>query len=230
MIKNRTYSHVYVKLDEKLQAIELRKQGYSIKEMAKLIPVSKSTLSLWVRAVELSSMARERLDNRYTFGQQNSQETLRKRRIARELTATTEASAYLSKLGSTAKLSLLLCSLIYWCEGNKTGGVKFTNSDPQLIASFLALLRKSFPLDEKRLQVCVHLHDYHNKEKQLRFWSNITNIPLSQFMRPYLKPSNHKYAREGYHGCACVSYGSNAISRVLRSVAEQYLAKAGELS
>ena len=38
----------------KVKAIELRKQGFSYREILKQVPVAKSTLSLWLYSVHLS--------------------------------------------------------------------------------------------------------------------------------------------------------------------------------
>jgi len=50
-----------MKLEEKQKAIALRKEGYSIKEIARILPVSKSSASIWVKEVILNSQAKKRL-------------------------------------------------------------------------------------------------------------------------------------------------------------------------
>ena len=47
-------------------------------------------------------------------------------------------------------LAKILCALIYWCEGAKVKtGIAFTNSDPNLVRTFLHLLKTGFDIDEK---------------------------------------------------------------------------------
>lgn len=46
---------------KKLNAIELRKQGLSYREIRKSINVSKSTLSLWLKDIELTEQQKKRL-------------------------------------------------------------------------------------------------------------------------------------------------------------------------
>lgn len=43
-----------MKLVEKAKAIELRKEGKSLKEISDILKVSKSCISVWVRAVKLT--------------------------------------------------------------------------------------------------------------------------------------------------------------------------------
>lgn len=74
----------------------------------------------------------------------------------------------------------LFCTLLWWCEGNKDNAmIRFTNSDPTLIANFLATLRSGFDIKEEKLRVLMYLHTYHDNEKQKQFWSRITYIPIT---------------------------------------------------
>lgn len=113
----------------------------------------------------------------------------------------------------------LLCAILFWAEGSKaTNRIAFTNSDPTMITSFLRLLRSSFDLDERKFSVSIHLHKYHNQDEILAFWSTITKIPLTQFIRPYLKPHTGKNIRPGYKGCVTVRYYDCKIAYELEAI------------
>ena len=115
--------------------------------------------------------------------------------------------------------------MIYLCEGNKSlkSLTTFTNSDPNLISTFLYLFRNSFDLNEKKFRVLMHLHKYHNEEIQKNFWSKITKIPKDQFNRTYLKPNSGKYKKRDYQGCIKVYYGDVSITRKLQSIAKMFM-------
>ena len=121
--------------------------------------------------------------------------------------------------------------MIYWCEGNKSlrDSVFFTNSDPRLIANFLHLFRNSFDIDESKFRVCMHLHDYHNEEKQLNFWSDVTFIPKNQFFKSYKKLNTKKRIRDNYQGCIQVRYYDINIARKLQAVAKEFMDKYGRV-
>ncbi len=57
-----------LKIDEKLRAIRLREKGYSLGEIVEIIEVAKSTVSVWVRNVPLTKIARDRLLTKYHLG------------------------------------------------------------------------------------------------------------------------------------------------------------------
>jgi hypothetical protein len=120
-----------------------------------------------------------------------------------------------------------ICALIYYCEGakDKTGGVGFTNSDPKLIKVFLMLLRNNYNIDESKFRICMHLHEYHNFEQQIKFWSKVTNIKKGQFIKPYNKPNTGKRIKEGYQGCLSVKYHSSDLQKQLLMTAEAFFDK-----
>ena len=227
---NELYTIVHMKQAEKQKVISLRQLGYSVKEIANLVPVSKSTVSVWVQNMVLSKKAKVRLSKRHTHGQLRSQEVLREHRLLREADIARRANEYLSKVNIPEEINLLLLSLLFWCEGTKDGGVIFTNSDPSTIRVFMELFRDCLPIDVDRIRITVHLHDYHNVEKQLLYWSKVTRIPLSQFSKPYIKPSVHKYTKENYPGCVQVRYYSNATAGLLRGIAKGYVENYGGIS
>ena len=66
-----------MKKDLQIKARNLRKEGYSINELQKILGVSKSSISLWVRSVPLSEKAQVRLNKNYTNGQLASQKVIK---------------------------------------------------------------------------------------------------------------------------------------------------------
>lgn len=207
------------KIEIKKKAINLRKQGYSIKEIAELLSIAKSTSSAWLGNILLSSKAQERLKSRRILGQYKSMEIARKKREMQQLILTNEAGELLSKVSINPEICKLCCALIFWCEGAKTNTlVKFTNSDPSLIKLFLDLLRTGFKIDESKLRILMHLHEYHVEEKQKIFWRKITKIPLEQFHRSYLKPHTGKRKHPNYPGCVSVTYYNAKVAKELATI------------
>lgn len=214
------------KAEEKLRAIELRKLGYSVNEIVQKLGVAKSSISVWVRNVHLTTSARNRLLGKIKLGQMKGAENKRQRT---QIIMNGHSSNALDELNGSMSLSVfhekVICALLYWCEGAKNPyqGVDFVNSDPDLIKMFLNLFRDTFSPDEKKFRACIHLHQYHDPEKQLKFWAQITSIPREQFIKAYLKPHTGKRIRENYQGCISVRYYSNDVARQLLSVAKVFL-------
>ena len=215
--------------EEQIKARELRRIGYSLDEISSKLKVAKSSVSVWVRDIELSDKAKKRLVGKIKLGQIVSAEN-KKRKIRETLDKYKAEALKEINVSDLDKFSArLICSLIYYCEGNKNvyNGVGFTNSDPNLVKTFLFLLRKGFDINESKFHPCVHLHGYHNIKKQINFWAKTTNIPKSQFNRPYLKPNTGKRLRENYQGCINIRYNNNDMARQLLMTAKAFIEKYG---
>lgn len=215
------------------RACMMRKRGCSINEIYRELGVAKSSVSVWVRNVELSPDAQNRIQSRWTKGQHLAHTTLRLQTYERLNIARKYGVSVIEKFPKTKEAAQIICSLLYWCEGEKSKddrAFSFVNSDPALVKTFLHLLRFGFGIDERKLRACVHLHSYHDKEKQLQFWSKMTNIPRVQFTKPYQKSSSSKRIREGYAGCISIRYYDVKIARQVQGIARTFLEKHGSIS
>lgn len=216
-----------IRLKEKhAKAIELRKAGFSLNEIVEKLIISKSTASSWLKNIKLSNQAKDRLIKRGILGREKSKLIQRRKRENFEKIIS-EKSKRLVKYNLFSKdHQKIVCALLYWCEGAKSSrkGIQFTNSDPRLIKTFLFLLRSAFfSLEEKKLRVTLHLHEYHSVQKQISFWSKVTNISKSQFIKPYQKPHTAKRIKKDYPGCANVYYYDTKFAKEILCIAKEFL-------
>jgi hypothetical protein len=202
-----------MKLDLKKEAINLRKKGFSFKEISYKLDISKSTASLWLRDIELSKKANDRIVKLGIKGRNNGNKSVKKRIEEENKKILADVKNSVGKCVLLKEDLKVVCALLYWCEGGKTekSQLTFINSDPKLIKYFVDTLRKAFNIDESRFKVLMHVHNYHNINKQIEFWSNITKIPKKQFTKPYNKPNTGKRIKEDYQGCISVRYYGKQI-------------------
>lgn len=203
----------------KTRAINLRRKGFSLTEIAEKLPVSKSTLSEWLSSIELSSSAQKRLADKQILGQYKS--VLLKRKLTEKHKKLYQEAALIDikKIFFGKELQKLCCALLWWCEGNKdTSMVRFTSSDRTLIANYLNVLRSGFVIDESKFRALVHIHAYHNDKKQKKYWSKITKIPLEQFNASFQKLNTGKRTKAGYPGCVAISYYDAKIAKELEAL------------
>lgn len=104
--------------------------------------------------------------------------------------------------------------MLYWAEGWKKNSqyASFSNSDPKMIRLFLMFLRKLCGIQEGRVRLLLHLYEDQNEKELRNFWSEVTNVPLSQFNSSYLhkaKPGNYK--RKSEHGTISLRYGDKKL-------------------
>lgn len=195
---------------KKEEAKKLRKKGYSFREISQALSISKSTASIWTREEVLDNRARVRLKLLGDIGRAKAKETIRRKqeKILEEIDKSCQVLKDVSYNKNDLKLIL---AALYWGEGEKRGGiVNFVNSDSDMISLYLMLLRNCYHVDEDRLRVRLHLHNYHNKELMIDFWSKVTGIGKNSFS-VYNKPHTGKNKKPGYKGCLSIRYGDSRI-------------------
>lgn len=190
------------KLELKLKAQELRKSGLSVGVIQKKLKVSRSSVSLWIRGIRLTKNQLERLYlNKKTGGLKGSiiaaMNKIRKReKITKKIMG--DARKEIGKLSKKDKFFTGIA--MYFAEGNKKGNsVSFSNSDPRAIKFMANWLRQYCDVQEEKFRCSLYLHDNLNEKRAKRFWSFLTDIPLSQFTKSYLVKNNLKRFRKTKH-------------------------------
>lgn len=212
-----------IQLKTKQKAFKLRKSGYSLNEISEKLPVSKSTLSSWFKNLTLSPENRQKINKKILKGQRNSNLALKKQILLRQRHIDKNSKKILSKLKNSPTNDLLLCSFLYWSEGTKNiNRIEFANSDHRMIFVFINLLRKSYPLDESKFRCLVHIHDYHDENTEICYWSKITSIPKTQFHKSYLKSHTGTRKKADYHGTLSLRYLDSKIAEQLKSIYNTY--------
>lgn len=204
----------------KEKAVNLRIKGFSIKEIARKLSIAQSTSSLWLRDINLGDKAKKRLRKRKLLGYYRAALKWREKQDRENELYRGEALELTKKIRKDSYYAKIYCALLYWCEGGKgyRTGVKFVNSDPVLMKTFITLLRRSFLVREEKFRLLMHLHEYHNENKQKLYWSKVTGIPKRQFSKTYLKNHTKKRLKDNYPGCVCLSYSDVKIARALRAI------------
>lgn len=215
-------------LDKVLFASVLRKRGYLYSEIANELKVSKSTAYVWTKNIKLSVKQASQINDRLM---EKKLASIKAMALAKKLRRSQKmeqiynmAGKIVKEVHNTKANKQLSLSLLFWGEGSKDvkNGVRFMNSDPLMIRAFIELMKDSFNIDSKKFRCLIHLHEYHNQEAQLKFWSNITGIPAAQFYKPYIKPHTGINKRENYPGCISVRYADVSMATLLKMIYTEF--------
>jgi hypothetical protein len=214
------------KVVEQQRARELRAAGWTYTEIATELRVSKSSVSLWCRDVEVDERAwARRVRANRNFGARARGPNVLQRRKADEIERCRSEAALV--LGELSERDLFIAGIaLYAGEGTKVEGkgIGFTNTDPRMIALFLAWLRQFFDVDESRLRVRLYLHADLDLEAAVAFWSEVTGIPPWQFHAPYRAVTDNTMRRARHvHGCVGIVYCSALDHRRVLGLTEALL-------
>lgn len=198
-------------------AKKMRENGYSLGQIASKIGVSKSTASLWTSKVIITNNGKQKILKRQSNAREKAFLTISRNRNLVKKMINNNAKQCLKKIELTPEICKLLVSIFIWTEGQKwdISTLGFINSDPLMITTFLKLLRKSFNLNESKLRALVHIHEYHNEAEIINYWSKITDIPISQFTKSYLKPHTSIRKKPNYRGCIRINYYDYKVAQEL---------------
>lgn len=185
---------------QKEKARKLRWLGWTYPEIQNKVPVHKTTLSKWCRDIELRPQQIKARGGRYANRLKGAKANYFKRQ--KEIVKIQEKaekeirslSAYEFKIAGAA---------LYWGEGNKSQGLAFSNSDPELVKFMMKWFREICQVPNKKIKACLYLHTGQNEEKIKKYWSRVTNIPLSQFNKTIFKQegsASRKYSHSQYKG------------------------------
>ena len=171
-----------MKVDLRQKARELRQQGWSVRQITHTLKVSKSSVSLWVRDIEISEQQKNDLHQHQrqfaelNTGSQVNRERHRKRRLSFQ-----EAGRKKAREGSP--LHLAGC-MLYWAEGAKgRNGIYFVNADSNMVVFFMRFLREEFHVENDAVAVRIHCHTH--DEQEIRrielYWCDLLSLPLTSW-------------------------------------------------
>lgn len=215
---------------ENEKAIALRKNGLSYREVLQQVSVAKSTLSLWLRDVNLAKKQKQVLFEKRRLSALRGAAKRREQRLTStrliELLAQKEAGWFSDK-------SLWIAgAMLYWAEGAKqkttniSQGVKFSNSDSGMIKLFLKWLTEICRVAQKDIKCELYIHQNGKVKEATNYW-NQQLIPL-KVEAVYLKrnkiATNRKNTNDEYHGLITVRvYKSTDLNRKITAWVKLFL-------
>ena len=148
--------HAFVKVSERDLARSLpREQGLALREISARVGVSISSVSVWVRDIELTPAQHAALDARNPVrngqlrGAVNNSARCRRERAA--------AQAHGRETARRAVPLHVQGCMLYWAEGSKwRNSVLLTNADPELVELFVRFLRECYDVTDERLRFSVN--------------------------------------------------------------------------
>jgi len=226
--KTAAASVVTKKHELQLEARRLRQEeGLSVKGIAKLLGVTQSSISVWVRDIKLSEEQLVKLKENAQLqqkasGHKGSQANIVKFREARELY---QAEGRI-KAKERDPLHVAGC-MLYWAEGTKSRtSLSFGNSDPEMIVHFMRFLRESLAItdDEIVVRAICYLNNGLSLEEIESYWLNLMNLPHTCLRKSTVnlqpKSSQQKGRKLLYGLCTINIYDFRVLHHVYGAIQE----------
>lgn len=198
-----------MKKEQYHKAIAMRKEGKTYSEILEVVPVAKSTLSLWLRSVGLASIQKQRITRKRKAAQRRGAQSRRTARVQQIESLLHEGREEVGVI--TERELWLIGAALYWAEGSKqnatsiSAGIQFGNSDVRMIRVFLRWLA-SRKIPESDIGFELYVHDNRKSEAQefCRWWARNIGVPQDKITRVYFKRDKPATKRTNvgdlYHG------------------------------
>lgn len=216
-----------MKYEEYLKARELRSKGWSIKDIKDNLCVSKSSVSVWVRDIELTKEQKDALTAKKSHNRLFGDDSPIRQK---HLKIREKYKLLGRKLYNKYKLDpLFVCGCaLYWAEGDKRRNeIAFSNSDPAMMALFLKFLKKYFDVKKEDIKFKIHTHKDNEKslESILDYWKNLLDLDDDNINKEYVdqRPTSGKRGRKNilHNGIATIRvYSTEKIQMLYGSIEE----------
>jgi len=169
------------------KAIDLRKNGMSYSEIKQGLGVSKSTLSIWLKDLPLTTKQLKRIKDKRSLIIEKYRNTMAKiRQVKHDESLVIERKILLPLNHRDLMIGGLF---LYWGEGGKTNKcqVNVSNSDPGVLLFAKSWLSVVFGVPSEKMRVRLSLYDNMSISSEILYWSNLLNLPSGQFRKIQVK-------------------------------------------
>ena len=178
------------------QATQLRKRGFTYEEIAKIVGVSKSTISSWLSeeswsiAVKEDNAKRAAKENKKRISLLNTARGNQNKKLYAEAerSAVTEYKHYKHNPLFTAGL------MLYAGSGDFTSPnlMRITSTRKDMHRIFITFATEYLGVPREKIRFWLLFHSKQNPLKYSRIWSKKIRIPLSQFHKYQVSPQKPK--------------------------------------
>ena len=175
-----------VRNEEKYQlAVKYRKRGFTYSEIANIVGVSKSTISSWLAKKTFSKKVKK--ENIVKAARENKKRIslLQKARAAERKSRYAEAVRSAETEFKHYQHSPLFIAgvMIYLTDGDLSDSqkIRISSTNVNVHRIFIRFLKDFFGLENKKISLWLALYPNMNIDKELKWWSRKTKLPVSQF-------------------------------------------------
>jgi hypothetical protein len=213
----------------KEEVIKLRKKGKTYSEIQRILKrvIPKSTISYWCRSLPLPAGYQNKIEEYNKFNLNKARKValiIKKQKRKDYLESIIRRNKHLIAVLRNPDVAKIVLAMLYFCEGSKTqkGSLMFGNSDPLIINLFLKLLRRCYKIDEQKFRCTLQGRADQDIKKLEKYWSRVTQIPLSQFYEPRIDPRTIGQVSKNpdYKGVCRIDYFSADIYNELKIIAQ----------
>lgn len=203
------------------KVIVLRKKGLSYDEIISKTGVCRSNLSSWFSGLVLSKDIEKKLSNKKSKhlidARGKALIALKNIRDKQQKVVEIQVNETLSQINLDKNCREALLVMLYLGEGFKMkSAIGLGNSNPNIMKSFVGLLRSIYEIDESKFRIFLHLRHDQVDIFEKKFWSETLSIPENKFGKTQFdKRTQGSKTWKEYHGVCSLYYYDAKIEKRL---------------
>ena len=198
----------------------MRRDGRTYSEILEVVPVAKSTLSLWLRSLGLAEPQKQRLTQKKIDAQRKGAQSRFRARVREIDDLIAQGRKEVGRI--TDRELWLIATALYWAEGSKqnaasvSAGIQFGNSDARMMKLFLKWLDLiKIPANNIGYELYIHDNRRSQVEEFCSWWAKRIGVNRSKIDRVYFKRDKPKTRRTNvgdlYHGLLRIRVKSSTV-------------------
>lgn len=204
-----------VRNEEKYQqALQYRKRGFTLEEIAKICDVSKSTVSKWLKNNTISAAVTKQ--NKKRAGQENA----KRLKLVNKARGGERANRYKEAIRSAEteykhyKANPLFVAgvMLYFANGDlkDENRIRFSGSTAEAHKVFIKFAMEYLGVEKKDIHIWLQLYPGMKEETSMKHWRQKTSLPYSQFYKNhFIKGKKQKQTL--HHGVGNTIIGSTVL-------------------
>jgi predicted transcriptional regulator len=216
---------IMVKPKKELQeeARRLRREGKSVNEIVAILGVAKSSVSIWVRDIQLTEDQQNILKHRgrqYGADNAGAQANIERFRTMRQDYQQTGRE----KAKENRPLHIAGC-MLYWAEGSKNRHrMEFVNANPYMMQFFMRFLREEMNVENALIKINIHCHTNEPNEIQriTQYWLDLLQLPASCLRKISFKERSVSKRKQLANGVCGIRVESTELTHHILGAIQEY--------
>lgn len=196
------------------QAVQFRKRGFTLEEIAKICEVSKSTVSKWLKNNAISASVT--LQNKKRAGKENAKrlKLVNKARGGERLNRYKEAVRSAETEYKHYKNNPLFVAgvMLYYANGDlkNESRIRFSSTEAEAHSIFINFAAEYLGVEKTDMHIWLQLYPGMKEEICMKHWRKKTGLPYSQFYKNQVIKGK-KQKQTLHHGVGNTIIGSTVL-------------------
>ncbi|MEO8606710.1 MAG: hypothetical protein ABI690_02420 [Chloroflexota bacterium] len=215
-----------MKSDKRIEARRLRQElGLSINQICKQLDVAKSSVSVWVRDIQLTDEQKQALEKQHYAYRAQANGGATNARKFREIRRQYQEEGRI-KARAHDSLHIAGC-MLYWGEGTKSrNSLTLANSDSALLCFYLRFLRQSLMVQNNQItfRIMCYTNNGLSQEEIESYWIEMLQLPKECLKKTAVNMQPRSSQQKGrkllYGTCEIAIHSTRLIQHVLGAIQE----------